>query len=81
MKKLVLLMLCLCAAHSSDAKPLIGMGNPFSFEVDGVRFDDATNAAEKAEWGKRVQDGEDSMGVAREILHRKMLKRPKRNSA
>lgn len=78
MKKIYLLMLCLGCAHSIYGEPLIGMGNPFSFEVDGVRFDEATNSEEKAEWGQRTQDGEDPMNVAKEILQRKMPKRRKR---
>ena len=80
-KKIYLLGLCLCGAHVTYAAPRIGMGNPFSFEVDGVRFDDATNSEEKAEWGQRTQDGEDPMEVAREILRRKTLKRRKRQAS
>lgn len=78
MKKICLLVLCLGCADSICAEPLIGMGNPFSFDVDGTAFDEATTSEEKAEWGVRVQNGEDRMRVAREILHRKMLKRRKR---
>ena len=74
-------MLCLGCADSICAEPLIGMGNPFSFDVDGVAFDEATTSAEKAEWGVRVSDGEDPMRVAQEILHRKMLKRHKRRAS
>ena len=78
MKKIFLLLLCLGSASSSYSQPLIGMGNPFSFDVEGVDFSEATTSEEKSEWGIRVQSGEDPMKVAQEILRRKMLKRRKR---
>lgn len=64
------LLALLFLADLSIARNLIGMGNPFSFEVDGVRFDNTTNADEKSEWAIRVQNGENAQDVAREILER-----------
>ena len=73
MKKAFLLIGFLWCMTDLHATPLIGLGNPFSFQIDGVMFDDATTSEEKAEWGKRVANGEDPMAVAHEILQRKKM--------
>lgn len=49
----------------------VGMGNPFSFEVDGVRFDEESTPDEKAEWGDLVARGMGKKEAARMILRRR----------
>ncbi|ETZ04872.1 hypothetical protein K737_300710 [Holospora undulata HU1] len=52
-----------------------GMVNPFSFQVDGVDFGQATTPDEKADWAKLVDKGMDKMEAARYILDRKKLRK------
>ncbi|ETZ07688.1 hypothetical protein P618_200121 [Holospora obtusa F1] len=50
---------------------VMAMGNPFSFQVDGVDFSEATTSEEKADWANLVDKGMDKMKAARQILRKK----------
>ncbi|WP_207760951.1 hypothetical protein [Holospora curviuscula] len=49
----------------------IGMGNPFSFQVDGVDFSKTSTPDEKVAWAKLVDQGMDKIKAAQHILKKR----------
>ena len=69
------LVLVLCMA-SVSVQAGIGMGNPFSFQVDGLDFRQNTTPNEKAAWAALVDQGIDKIQAARYIFKERVKTKP-----